>query len=88
LDGDLAAKVGALLSDPTSAAKIAEIASGLTGAKPQSPAPAVKADPRMALLLSLKAVLKQDKQRKIDNLMGALSVLQVIDGTRRRDGDV
>lgn len=87
MDSDLASKVGALLSDPAAASKIAEIASGLTGSKQQS-SPAVRQDPRIALLYSLKAVLKPDKQHKLDSLMGALSVIQTIDGARKRDNNV
>lgn len=83
MDAELAAKVGALLSDPEALAKISAIASSL-GRNDAEPAPAIsakptEADPRMALLSGLKAVMRDGKKQKVDTLIKALAVIQTID---------
>lgn len=83
MDAELAAKVGALLSDPEAVAKISQIASSLgksdVGSSPAPPARPAESDPRMALLSGLKAVIRDDKKQKVDTLIKALAVIQTID---------
>ncbi len=93
MDADLAAKVGALLSDPEAVAKISQIASSL--GKPNAehafhePARQTSSepDPRMALLSGLKAVMRDDKKQKVDTLIKALAVISTLDRFNRPGGN-
>ena len=44
----------------------------------QSPQPLLPADPRLALLSSVKPLLRQEKQGKIDSLLSALTVASML----------
>ncbi|MBR4950692.1 MAG: hypothetical protein IKZ23_01925 [Clostridia bacterium] len=44
----------------------------------QSPQPLLPADPRLALLSSVKPLLRQEKQGKIDSLLSALAVASML----------
>ncbi len=80
MDAELAAKVGALLADPEAVAKISSIASSL-GADRQSAPDAAKSaqpDPRISLLIGLKAVMRDDKKQKIDMLINALTAVSAV----------
>lgn len=93
MDADLAAKVGALLSDPEAVAKISQIASSLgkQNGEPAFHEPAKRAqsepDPRMALLSGLKAVMRDDKKQKVDTLIKAFAVISTLDRLNRTGGN-
>ncbi len=93
MDSDFSAKLQNLLSDPTALAKITAIASSLgTDTQPEQTEPApsapslpniAPADPRIALLSSVKPLLRQEKQGKIDSLLSALTVASMLKNFRK-----
>ncbi len=102
---DLSEKIRAILSDPSSAAKISAIASslGMAGngstqaeevrpsvpAAVNSPLPPVfnKGGNRNAALLSaIKPFLREEKQSKLDSLITAMSVAEILSGIKKGGG--
>lgn len=80
MDAELAAKVGALLSDPEAAARISQIASSLGSGGGEKPVPSAEPDPRLALLKCLRSVVRSDRQQKIDTLINAFTAVSMIHG--------
>ncbi len=104
---DLSEKIRAVLSDPSSMAKISAIASslGVSGetkevpkegetSKETAPAfapadlllPSRGNDRNTALLCAIKPFLREEKRYKLDSLIRALSVAELISGLKRGGG--
>ena len=104
---DLSEKIRAVLSDPSSMAKISAIASSLgvssDNAEPpketEPPKDTVPAfapadlllpsrgnDRNTALLCAIKPFLREEKRTKLDSLIRALSVAELISGLKRGGG--
>ena len=89
MDGDFGAKLRRILGDAEAMEKISAIASGLQKNDPaaqpdapptaaSAPVPAPVRDDRAAFLAALKPLLKEEKQKKIDDLQTALTVAAMI----------
>ena len=94
MDGDLAEKLRGILSDPDAMARISSLAGGLSGTGQSAPdppaqsgapvfAPQTERDPRVALLYSLKPLLREEKREKIDSLARALAVVSMVRTVRK-----
>lgn len=93
---DLAEKIRAVLSDPDAASKITALASTLGGGRevtdnPTSeimstnvpPSTAFAKDKNTALLNAVKPFLRVEKQNKLDSLIRAMAVAELISGLRK-----
>lgn len=95
MDGDLTEKIRTLLSDPEAASKIAAVAQTL-GASPSTPPPAekeaapvisqkpaVQTNRHAQLMSALRAMVREDKRRKIDSMERAMTVATLFAGFRK-----
>lgn len=95
MDGDLTEKIRTLLSDPEAASKIAAVAQTL-GASPSPPPPAEKESAQVfsqkpavqtnrhaQLMSALRAMVREDKRRKIDSMERAMTVATLFAGFRK-----
>ena len=92
MDGDFSEKLKAVLADPEALAKISRIAGAMgaqqstagTQSAPGAEAPELPAaanaerDPKVALLYSLKPLLKPEKREKIDGIAKAMALVTVL----------
>jgi len=96
LENDFAAKLQSVLSNPEALAKISAIASSFGGTlQPEEPAEAPRdipkkelplalpTDPRLALLSSVKPLLREEKRGKVDSLLTALTVASMLKNFRK-----
>ena len=81
---EIASGLGGSAAPQPESGRTPDPASDATDSNPASfPAPTVERDPRVALLYSLKPLLREEKRGKIDDLARAMSMITLL-GNRRK----